>query len=1205
MTDKIAGWEDFEYPLELRKEICHLYAEDIRRRLWLILLGYNANEYNTQEPTVVIGSDGKSYECILNHTSTADDAPVTGASWQTYWRLHDASGMRGSAWTVDTTYIAGWNAKNGGFRGGNAFHHYGTSPTSEAMRGPFFVSVWFEGRWGNNLDNAGPSAYNIVGATQNHDSVGYSEIWFLQSTIATHVPGESETVAGNLIPGCPLEISGVHADVAEANGYWRIKSARQINENGTDYVLVRLEDLHGDEELTLLNDWGFGGSYTKGGEAACNFGGDWYAFCPRTAIDQEIEFMMDKNMKHIAENNARCDNEMRPPDGGRYSRDSNKYWIRTVNPNRYHHYDVNAHRWVGKSNDPYYTVIESWRMLPIQTDPKEQVAPYWYKDTGRLDWRIAGNKVEIAREHLTDWSAMGPVQGSQTHLDTDPEHVETLDVNYLSVYWDAPTENYVWGEYPPMSGGLNSQHEGWKEHKFNTRCLWAWIEVAARKGEFVAQVNAAYKINWLEEHRYDTDISIAGDPAGTTYEDKWWDGNSWDLSGYRPKYNSDQKEWDYLYSKYWGENGSAVEKILSDLNRYDWWFDSTAIYVPWNIKHDYGEIKFGIKDNHDSPPQSGTTEAAEWEHPTPAGTWRKVPDVSLGYVDGPSATDPGVTGFMREKEKGAPPGVDYRTVMHGGAGISAPENFWFHSIYVASTPGSGEFGNYSGNLKDRHGPVHIHDGIAYYERVLLVLQLMRDVLNQMKYRDITPEVGITKDWGDLNIESEISVLQTATQVEFDSTWNEYILTLQNHDPTTWSTNSYGAYGDVHTSKDMWWNGSYWVGEAEGDSHGEFIFKLEGVSQTGIKEVLVRVKIEKVQGTQVYHVPAELWGFGNEIVRQENNSGRDIYMWLQSSRFGTLPSEELYAQIWLANPTEPAVFNPSNSHWSLEISCDISVQTGDIVVIGIVNYDNVADVIWTRDDTYAKLQLFDPVEDEKAPVHEPVEMYISPTVYDAKRPENDSEGSCYTWADYVAEFRIKMSSILMEDLEGNGVEYNFEGTDGVGTKKAEDFSSGYQESRKYDFVLDMDTGASPGDIDDLAQALDNKLINWKYRVTAKDNASAAGQGQTDNETQPSSYVPVVAKEGTICPPIALWEVIPHVSGDDVIMEVHDAFGPEGDRECEYLAEEEGGLGWGQGWQNSTKFTHVGGATGLPRTYVVRAETKIGKIMSLWSVPITVS
>ncbi|MGA2462889.1 MAG: PilC/PilY family type IV pilus protein [Thermodesulfobacteriota bacterium] len=52
---------------------------------------------------VVLGTDGKNYTCIQDHTAAAANCPITGASWATYWAQQ---GTGGGTWASGTGYYA-------------------------------------------------------------------------------------------------------------------------------------------------------------------------------------------------------------------------------------------------------------------------------------------------------------------------------------------------------------------------------------------------------------------------------------------------------------------------------------------------------------------------------------------------------------------------------------------------------------------------------------------------------------------------------------------------------------------------------------------------------------------------------------------------------------------------------------------------------------------------------------------------------------------------------------------------------------------------------------------------------------------------------------------------------------------------------------------------------------------------------------------
>tara|TARA_B100001142_G_C14337261_1_gene656382 strand:- start:1082 stop:1921 length:840 start_codon:yes stop_codon:yes gene_type:complete len=54
--------------------------------------------------SVVLGSDGNDYECIRNHTASADTKPITGSQYTSYWKKLSTSA--GSAWVDGTSYTS-------------------------------------------------------------------------------------------------------------------------------------------------------------------------------------------------------------------------------------------------------------------------------------------------------------------------------------------------------------------------------------------------------------------------------------------------------------------------------------------------------------------------------------------------------------------------------------------------------------------------------------------------------------------------------------------------------------------------------------------------------------------------------------------------------------------------------------------------------------------------------------------------------------------------------------------------------------------------------------------------------------------------------------------------------------------------------------------------------------------------------------------
>ncbi|MHB9110746.1 MAG: hypothetical protein ACYDCO_27145 [Armatimonadota bacterium] len=69
--------------------------------------------YDASNPDTVVGSDGHGYQCILDHTSTADDEPGVGVNQATYWTRYvnagttGATGAAGAGFTPQGAWLTG------------------------------------------------------------------------------------------------------------------------------------------------------------------------------------------------------------------------------------------------------------------------------------------------------------------------------------------------------------------------------------------------------------------------------------------------------------------------------------------------------------------------------------------------------------------------------------------------------------------------------------------------------------------------------------------------------------------------------------------------------------------------------------------------------------------------------------------------------------------------------------------------------------------------------------------------------------------------------------------------------------------------------------------------------------------------------------------------------------------------------------------
>lgn len=1096
---RIAGWEQYTYPVETGSEVNSRLMEDIRKRLWIMFFGWQTTPDRVAEPKGTYG-DGP------------DDPDPQSGNWMGGW-------FRGS---------------NTGLY--NESENPGDLDNIKHDNGPGKYSVWH--------DDVLPNA-SIVGLSYNYKGGGKSHVWIATGSVPD--TNDEETYEGDYVPGVPIELVGSGVPI-EAKNFWRIKSVDSATEPG--YLLLELYDFHktAGSDLELDTDYGepIGGGYSSGGSIKCDFGGEWWTLCPYLKGEGSSgRFVTDRDLQHKYENNYRGDDEKRPPDGGKFAEDYNGWWRRTVNPYRYHHFDPNSHRWIcngqRKDTDYYFSIIKSVDWLPICTDPFEQVEPTIYDDTGRHHFKAAGNKVEIDSIQIYDRYRVGPRQRVSVHLKMDIQYgtVQVNAINYQTREWDDGEDNYYYGSQPEFTpdGVLYNQQIREIEYHWPSKCPWAWIDFAGRKRQFLKQVDTGFKINWLELHRNHVDYYNYVDSGYTstaTYGDLWFSG-TWNTAGYRPHLNLSQSEWAFLYDEAWGENGSALELILRDIGQFDWHFDTNEIYVPSNILNAWGDIRYDKAGNHNG--DGGTAAFADLDFPWPIGTWRRVPRWSMGYVDGPAANDPGVTGFMRSVEKGTPSNSNWDQKSQWEP---AQGHFPWIGRYVHAddNPGPSEFGNYGTYLLERHGPHHVTGTTYFHERSMYSLRLMMDVLDQMIYTDMSTSVSMT--WVGKSTQAE-PAWQDMTSMTLGSVyasvqaWTKSFMSGQ--DCRTWTSvtpmlvGNFGFQRYRPTMEDPWeeWTVYLHSGFAKIGEH-QVALKLTGVNiPSGITRGIIRIKIDNSKYTATYpdgpvHLASVITPGGS--VQQSQPTGPDKYVYMHAA---VQQGDSVYFRMYLGNPfgglytTEVTGLNEvSDKRTEAELS--VAGSTGFSDLIAEVDWDLWDDATWVRDITYANLLAFDPEEDTRPPIYGPPEFFQKPVIYDANRPEYDDTGRCYADVDYLPEWHIKMELKFMQDLEGNGVSWRtIPQRSGDST-----FYSGWintdlpDKDRKWDFIIDMGIGANPGDAADLLAAFDDDetLKVWSYKLDAKDNASDAGEGQTDNACDKWSVEErVEVEEYPILPPNA--------------------------------------------------------------------------------------
>lgn len=89
--------------IDLRPDMTYTYFNDYTG---LSTNYYSYQMYNSYGESVVTGTDGNKYRCILNHTASSSNQPITGANYATYWILTNADAIA-TTWTNAAAYVTG------------------------------------------------------------------------------------------------------------------------------------------------------------------------------------------------------------------------------------------------------------------------------------------------------------------------------------------------------------------------------------------------------------------------------------------------------------------------------------------------------------------------------------------------------------------------------------------------------------------------------------------------------------------------------------------------------------------------------------------------------------------------------------------------------------------------------------------------------------------------------------------------------------------------------------------------------------------------------------------------------------------------------------------------------------------------------------------------------------------------------------------
>ena len=630
MTQRDNPWIDYpDWPVSTGKPPHHLTLEDLRRWIWVCTYGFWA----------------KGSHCIFAADDGSKNPPNRFAPhWSTL--LLDYP-------TEDIIFPDG----------------YGTNPTpafKEPYIGPGERLCYYDGsfshtfvrttdkefvfelteltRYGLYNQNGGESRRGTLLKYQDEDT---EETWSVEQD--------------DFRKGTPFTVKD---GPAENWGFYRVRSAtiKEDGENG-DRLFVEVDDNNYKQQELYEAE--------VSGTAECDFGGDWYIFrgangnapYPQSIVSQEEEYetniffqghadytyqgqakgewWTEKDMYHRYQGNARGPNDGRPPDGGQQSVNMNADWVRAVNPNLYHSYDQNAHRYFvnyewSYTRPGYYAielfeitkneVYQGWDLLPIQVDPKEQVSPFFFDDSKRAHWKY-GPKVRIAAKQITEPASLGvkvACTGSATPASYGQSAVGTsTDDQY-------PKTNDLAMAYQNAIESACSYH------------TWWW------------PVDDDYKRNWIWKHWNVTLPEIHQTVKFGDYDNERTYWSVYQSSGLSVAYdgliNPDQPVYADMKDECWGENGSAFELCLKLGGEYDWYYDDQTPYFPkWLNDQKYvwyeNEVFFDNPDSYPKGTYNGVVCDADdygerlvqireacW--PIPKGTWRRTWKNSLGRPQG-------------------------------------------------------------------------------------------------------------------------------------------------------------------------------------------------------------------------------------------------------------------------------------------------------------------------------------------------------------------------------------------------------------------------------------------------------------------------------------------------------------------------------------------------------------------------------------------
>lgn len=1138
MSKKKFPWLQSDWPIEKKQAICHLFAEDIRRQIAI------ATQLNHGRP------EGTEYG-----PRDASHPARYAIAFEDWMQSYDYA-IQSGVWTVKSVQEPNFSTY------------------------PGRAIVWFEDNFSSTISDVEFSEDEKGEFVISGCSPITKDCIYDSNTAPTLTPVSKTWYIedDNWRKGTPFVITD--CDNPLNNGFYRVYSKRL--DGSTLYVKACDKD---GNQVQL--------SACSSGTMVCNFGGDWWTLRGmqgnvlathmnyEDSNDPEGLFSVlddykyvgasrgrwwtDKDMYHRYEDHVRGPLDGRPPSGGQLAIDFNNDWVRTVNDSLYHTYDNNSHRYVIKADstkDLTYTlnfaIFEAKDYLPEQVDPKEQVPPYYGRNTKSIRWKY-GSKVPIKAKQITNPAKLGAINPvdfdgfkgeSWVGVGNDRQYIRSGIYQISS----AGALAVRYGIIPPLKNNSNqSPVEWWEDTKYDP-AIQNMVELACEAEGWCMEVDNDYKENWFKmkhpswgNETLDSNLELwlYGDVTSRTYQYAYSDLG---IGAYKPEYDVSMPKYALLNDELWGENSSAFELILKKLGSsyYDWYYDDVTPYMSESILKVkgkfYAETNFatwtfpvtinGKTFNNQGEAKAKVGGVADAIWPRPVGTWRRTWKYSLGYVRedkmrGGDLTDPDCHDYG-----------DYSWYDYDADPQQQPCFMPGHHRMTA--PDAGQFEG--DDLETNHGPDwKINNTDVYLNRVYLILNHCRKVLDSLEYRGIgLDDIGVVIKSFYANGNSPekynskaAAIAGSAAYLAADIARLKTENGIDLADPTTWNAAALGIGG-------VGYNGScaqairtvppydpYWYC-ATTFAQSALIFTSGLFYDKNVIELLLLMRvIRNLQENYVYSpCTLQISGLRNPI--SINIPGPDsTYYNLGEARY------YLYLPVYLeSNTTKIVRFSEAHDIHNYVFenyfndggyeNLEIYINNANIGIQGPLNqgqlsswiikfhWDRFSDEIWKRTYERADYRIIDPFGIDTRPPLVNNEFFEKPVLYDSNFPGGyidypffDEPGfyddPLRTWSNYVPIYKIRCESVYMEDLEGleNEVEYifDFEGGDLSDKMDVQLFT------RYYDWTLDMDVGDVAGGFEDSWAAYDDDIGSWTVTVNSKDNAESRGS-PADNYGIPS-------------------------------------------------------------------------------------------------------